>query len=176
MIISWLHIKDKCLLAISEASRRGDTDSYLFFLLLYRTGLRGNECLSTANWVLTQDERILIPSNKRGNPKLIQQALIPSPILAFIKSGKVWNFLGSLTTYQRTFLRYSGLVNCYVGGKRITLHTFRHVWIKDKVNQGADFAEINASLGIRKSSTTLQYIIKKYKTEAYNPNELQSLL
>lgn len=101
---------------------------------------------------------------------------IPKPVLDTMQRGETWKFLGSLSTYQRTFVRYGGLQNCFVGGKRIKLHAFRHVFIKSKVDEGMGISEINALLGIRRSATTLGYIMKKYNTESYDPNELSNLL
>ena len=81
MVINWLYLKERCELAISEAERRGDYDTHLFFSILYNTGLRGDECLSTENWQLTQSNQIFVPPHKRGNAKLIDTILIPPVIL-----------------------------------------------------------------------------------------------
>jgi len=172
MDISWLTVKQRCDLAIDEAIRRGDSDTAILFLALSKTGLRVGELLDMREWELTQSGKVFVPAHKRGNAKLISQELFRNEIIVTMSEGKVYSFPGSRTTYRNLFIRYSGLDSCYVGRKRILLHAFRHVFIKQKVDEGVSISEISTALGIRRNGTTLGYIYKKYQTDKYNPEFL----
>lgn len=171
MIISFTELKQSCINAINEANRRGDYDTALFFKTLYNTGFRAAEILDFSKWEVLQDGRVIVPEHKRGEPKFLLKDNIDSLIYDTLGTDSVYKFEGSKTTYSRLFLKYSNISNCYVGKKRILLHTFRHVFIKRKLSEGFTALEINQALGIKRNATTMHYIYKQYQTEQFNPKE-----
>lgn len=172
MNLSFLEIEQGCITAVQEANRRGDGDTFLLFDTLYKTGFRAAEVLNIKSWILRSDGSFFVPAHKGGNAKIVEDGVINEQIVRTFENGMEWEFEGSKTTYQRLFQNYSGLRNCWVGKKRITLHCFRHAYIKRSTAGGVSLNEINSALGIRRNATTMHYMYKTYQNERYNTENM----
>ena len=168
MNISYSEINEKCLKCIDVSFEMSDIDAYLYFALLYSSGLRASECINVSAWLRLANGDWLVPGHKKGNPKILGENRLPSLLIDFLDENPEFRFLGSISTYQRLFVERSGLHQSYVGQKRMLLHTFRHLYIKRRAVEGASLQDISTEIGNKKNTITMGYINKIYQSEKYD--------
>lgn len=143
---------------IQNANNRGVNDLYLFLKTLEATGLRGQEVKNYMNWLLVSKTVLKIPSHKRGDVKYIQTDTLEKELINAIEMRNNKLFKGSVKTYRREFKRFNGATSLYCGQKEITLHAFRHSFIKQKYQGGMSTAQIQGVLGIKSPAIVTGYI------------------
>jgi len=129
---------------------------------LFRTmrtfGFRIRELKNIPDWEYVSQEEILAKTSKGSAPRLLKVDDCEPFLLQSIGSTENQLYRMSYSTYQRVFTEYTPALYFEVDDGPISLHLFRHAYIKELDASGNSIASIRNKTGIVSDTIVNNYI------------------
>lgn len=131
--------------------------------LLFISGLRISEALNIKYGSITKDGRIAVKGMKGSNDRLVFPSTTSS-YFQLCKLSKYDPFKEKNRFYYYRFLKQKGLYFFSNSGKKNAVtHVFRHNFVSDLANSGADNNFIKTAIGHKSIKSTEHYVEKNKK-------------
>jgi site-specific recombinase XerD len=150
-------INDICL-SIVENIRTNHHQYYSRVLFMYYYGCRIGELFENRIYYLENTDKVYIIAQKNNNVRVCNLVNFEIPSLVENINLTNDNFWINKRNLQRIIEDAKPYRNLYCGNKKIGAHLFRHNWVKQQVNSGAQISTIDSNLGYTKQSIIDTYL------------------
>lgn len=132
---------------------------FMYFELMYKTGLRVNEITDYKNVLVTENNTIIFPSSKNSHAREIEAHRVPPQYLKYLQCKTEINYY----TYPSYLsVAWSSCLQHEIfrsGKKKITTHMFRHNLVKKMFHvEQMPIDLIQKELGHKERKTTEKYV------------------
>ena len=155
--LSTEEINELCLQFL-ETTTKAHPRYYPLFDMLFRTGMRFEDCYSLSRWAIVSPQVVTVQTAKGSDIRTFTESDINPYLWAAIHAQNFSYFNFSYSTIRRYFSLAFPIPNLTVLSKPIKTHIFRHNKARMLKASGLSDLEIKAYLGERSLSSAKSYI------------------
>lgn len=143
-------------LGLSMSPGRLTVGGFLFELMR-GTGCRWNECADVSKWERLNADQVKLKPSKRNGDRVFDAASLPGWFVWMIDNDGQANWLSQRMTFESELdLLMRPHVWVYEG-KRVRMHIFRHVWIREQLVLDRSISQVQNDLGLTSATVVSQY-------------------
>lgn len=126
--------------------------------VLYNCGCRASESVNMLKWSELDNSNLKLVTLKYNYERTIEKAILPVTFVTLVLDPEKKEFYCSASNLRKTFEKLTLYPNARVLNKQISLHMFRHNFVKQLYSNGASVDEIEKILGLKSSDIVNNYL------------------
>lgn len=140
-----------------RASQHGQFSLWELFNICHVHGFRISEVYDLHTWKIINGTEVYCTTKKFGNIRIIPVNQFTPSVIFCIQNQLTELYKYSISHLDRIFKDFSGYHDIRVGNKGIGTHLFRHIYVKNKIDSGMTFAQLQALMGLKNTSIVQHY-------------------
>lgn len=158
---------DKCLKKISKRNLSKNVELWMYFKILYETGLRPVTLERPDKWRKINQLFYEVETAKTGATRMIAVDPIPHAFRASIDDRVPYFYRKHYWEARRFYIENCPCANIWIGNKRVELYLFRYVYAQKLYQKTKDIKKVMARMGWRSEKTARKYTSAVFHTNQY---------